>query len=237
LIFYGIGLFFTGIGLLYLTNPAYAVVTRIGAALTMLAGLAVLPVTRRIILNKVGISIGGILAITMLVAILFGWGTAVPPDADMKEIDNIQTDVSENQVRTQATFTDTHPELDNSPWITASNYFNISTTLIIRDGNQTIQEVTQPLEVSIEYNATRTVTVLDMYKTNTNKNQVTVELRNNDGDIIDETTINETHWSAIQDGNYSVTVRILDGENATYTPTNTSENTIRRTNIATYNWI
>lgn len=220
-VLYAIALFFAGIGLVYSTDPAYGVPRRIGATLVVLAALGILPVTRRIILNKFGISIGGILAIIALVAALFGWGAVSPDTQDFTEISNIQTDVSDSHIETRATIKDSHPEAVDSSLVRFQNNFNITTTLSIKNGSQTIRTVNQTVKADFDYNQTKTVTVLNIQKMDADENEINIGIQNKNGTIIKQKTINKSHWSAIQDGRYSVTTNILGGGNTTYEPTNT----------------
>lgn len=223
LVLYGIALFFGAAGLVFATGSQYGMGTRIGAIGMIFGALAILPITRRLILTKFGISIGVILAIIIFSVMFLGFGTLSATASDV-EITDIQTNVSEGQIETQATLT--NPQSQKVP-------ININTTLVIQPGNGTTQKVWQQTALSIESNTTEIRTILNIHTTNRNEGQIDIEFRDANGGVVGETTLTGSHWSAIQNGRYSITVDISNGENATYTPTNTSENTIRRTNIAT----
>lgn len=227
LVLYGIALFFGAAGLIFATGSQYGMGTRIGAIGMIFGALAILPITRKLILNKFGISVGVILAIIIFLVTFLGFGTLSATASDV-EITDIQTNVSEGQIETQATLT--NPQSQKVP-------IDINTTLVIQPENGTTQEVWQQTILSIEGNMTKKNTILNIHRTNASESQVDIEFRDADGSIVGETTLNQSHWSAIQNENYSITVDISNGKNAIYTPTNTSENTIRRTNIPTYDWI
>lgn len=227
LVLYPIALFVLVAGLIFATNSQYGMGTRTAAIGMIFGALVILPITRRVILNKFGISIGVILAIIILSVTILGFGALSATASDV-EITDIQTNVSEGQIETQATLT--NPQSQKVP-------VNINTTLVTQPGNGTTQEVWQQTVLSIESNTTERHTILNINTTNRNEGRIGIEFRDTNGSVVGETTLNESHWSAIQNGRYSITVDISSGENATYTPTNTTENTTIPANIATHNWI
>lgn len=223
LVLYGIALFFAVAGFAFVEGSQYGMGTRIGAIGMICGAIVLLPITRRLILNKFGISIGFILAIGIFLITFLGFAILSGTASDV-EITDIQTNVSEGQIETQATLT--NPQSQRVP-------VDINTTLVIQPENGTTQKVSKQTRLSIEGNVTKTYTILNIHKTSRSGSQVDVEFRDANGNVIRETTLNQSHWSAVQNEKYSITVDISNGENATYTPTNTNENAIRRTNIST----
>lgn len=216
LVLYGVALFFGAAGLIFATGSQYGMGTRIGAIGMIFGALAILPVTRNLILNKYGISVGVILAITIFLVTFIGFGT-LSATAGEVEIGDIQTNISENELETQATLT--NPQSQKVP-------VNINTTLVIQPVNDTQLEIWQRTSPSVESNTTEKYAVLHISRTNHNNSQVDIEFRDPNGTAVGETTINESHWSAIQNGNYSIRVNISNGANTTHTPTSTRENII-----------
>lgn len=224
LLLYSIALIFGISGLIY-TGSGYGMGTRIGGLGLVFAALAILPITRRIILNKFGISIGAILAIAILAVAIFGFGSLSATPSEV-EIGDIQTNVSDDNIEVLATFS--NPQSQKVP------LKNINTTLTIEEESQETQVVWQQISHSIGANTTETHTVLNIYRTNSSDSQVTVEFRNEGGSVVGETAIDSSHWSAIQDGEYSVVVNFYNRD-TTYTPTNTTTNVVESNNIIQYN--
>lgn len=222
---YPLALIFTLGGLAVAASPVPGIGTRIAGLGMIFAGLLILPITRKFILNKFGISIGVVLAISILIATFIGFGV-LSADASDVEITDIQTNVSESQVDTQATLTNPQSQ---------GVLIDINTTLAIQSRNNTTSKIWQRSDLSIGKNTTKKSTILNMYVANGSGSQVNIEFRDTSGSVVRETTLNKSYWSAIQNGKYSITVDISRGENATYTPTNAGENTIRHPNIASIN--